>query len=258
MLDPDVPSNQGMLDAIEIEAPAGSFLNARHPSAVAGRANTCQRIIDVVIGALSPALPLDTVGAANGANTATIFSGTDPRTGRSYVYLETVGGGFGGRATTDGKDDVQVHLINTSNLPIEAIETEYPLIVESYGFIPDSGGAGKFRGGLGLRRVIKPAGHTTVFTGQGDRFLNAPWGVFGGGEGGRGGFLKRGPDGVEVRLPTKPGPTPVDPDEALIVETAGAAGYGSAADRSAEALKDDLASGKFSADYMRRHYPGKL
>ncbi|MBZ8134827.1 hydantoinase B/oxoprolinase family protein [Afifella sp. IM 167] len=254
LLDPDVPSNQGMLDAIEIDAPAGSILNAAFPAAVAGRANTCQRVIDVVLGALAPALPERAVGAANGANTAVIFSGTDGETGRSYVYLETVGGGFGGRATKDGKDGVQVHLINTSNLPVEAIETEYPLLVESYGFVPDSGGAGTHRGGLGLRRVIRPVDHTTTFTGQGERFLTPPWGVFGGASGGTGGFKLRKADGTVCDMPTKPGLTPITPDQALIVETAGAGGYGPPERRSREKRTEDISSEKFSPTFMAEHY----
>ena len=83
-----------------------------------------------------------------------------------------------------------MHITNTSNLPVESIEMEYPLLVESYGFVPDSGGAGKHRGGLGLRRVVRPVGHTMTFSGQGERFVNRPWGLFGGGSGGTGKFVK--------------------------------------------------------------------
>jgi len=254
MVDPECPINQGMLDAMEVIAPEGCLVNAAFPSAVAGRANTCQRIIDTVIGALADALPHEAVGAANGANTMAVFSGQGPD-GKRYVYLETVGGGFGGRAEKDGKDGVQVHLINTSNLPVEAIETEYPLLVEAYELIPDTGGAGRYRGGLGLRRVLRPRGHVAGFSGQGERFRNAPWGVFGGSSGGTGRFLLRRADGSEELLPTKASFIEVQPDEALIVETAGAGGYGDPASRPQEALAEDLASGKFSAGYLARHYP---
>lgn len=255
MVDPGAPINQGLLDAMEVVAPLGSIVNAAFPSAVAGRANTCQRIIDTVIGALATAMPDVAVAASNGANTAAIFSGSDPATGAPYVYLETVGGGFGGRVGKDGKDGVQVHLINTSNLPVEAIESEYPLMVESYGFIEDSGGAGRTRGGLGLRRVIRPRGGPTMFSGQGERFRNAPWGIFGGSEGGRGRFLKRGGDGVEEVLKNKPSRVMIAPDEALIVETAGAGGYGPPDERPKEAIAEDRRSGKFSADWLAHHYP---
>lgn len=255
MVDPECPINQGMLDAMEVVAPDGCMVNAAFPSAVAGRANTCQRIIDTVIGALAPAMPQVAVAAANGANTMAVLSGRGGD-GQRYVYLETVGGGFGGRATKDGKDGVQVHLINTSNLPVEAIETEYPLMVEAYEFIPDTGGAGEHRGGLGLRRILRPRGHVAMFSGQGERFRNAPWGVFGGKAGGKGRFLIRRADGTEEELPTKPAFVEIHPDEALIVETAGAGGYGDPARRDPAELAEDLASGKFSADYVAAHYPG--
>src|SRR5262249_27993520 len=94
LLDPEVPNNQGMLELPETVAPPGSLLNATFPAPVAARANTCQRIIDVIVGALAAALPEQAVGAANGANTTAVFSGIDPRTSARYVYLETLGGGF--------------------------------------------------------------------------------------------------------------------------------------------------------------------
>ena len=116
----------------------------RFPAPVAARANTCQRIVDVVIGALRRG----TAGASRSApRTARTPRRCSPASIRAataqYVYLETLGGGFGGRAAKDGTDGVQVHITNTSNLPVESIEMEYPLLVESYGLIEDSGGPGQ-------------------------------------------------------------------------------------------------------------------
>jgi N-methylhydantoinase B len=253
LLDPDVPNNQGLIDIVDIHAPLGSIINAKFPAAVAARANTAQRIVDVVIGALAPAIPEAAVGAANGANTTAVFFGHDPRHDRDYVYLETLGGGFGGRFTKDGKDGVQVHITNTSNLPVESIEMEYPLLVESYGFVPDSGGAGKYRGGLGLRRVVRPVGHTMTFSGQGERFVNRPWGLFGGGSGGTGKFTRLSA-GAEMPLPTKPANLEVKPDEAIVVETPGAGGYGKPAERDRAAIENDFVSGKFSRGFIKQHY----
>ena len=253
LLDPDVPNNQGLIDIVEIHAPLGSIINAKFPAAVAARANTAQRIVDVVIGALAPAIPEAAVGAANGANTTAVFFGHDPRHDRDYVYLETLGGGFGGRFSKDGKDGVQVHITNTSNLPIESIEMEYPLLVESYGFVEDSGGAGKYRGGLGLRRAVRPVGHTMTFSGQGERFVNHPWGLFGGGSGGIGKFVKLTGNG-EVPLPTKPANLTVTAQEAVLVETPGAGGYGDPAERDRNALQRDFVSGKFSREFLKQHY----
>jgi N-methylhydantoinase B len=257
LLDPDVPNNQGVLDLAELVVPEGSLLNAAFPAPVAARANTSQRIVDVVIGALAPACPEAAVAAANGANTTAVFSGTDPRTGRNYVYLETLGGGFGGRVARDGRDGVQVHITNTSNLPVESIETEYPLRVDAYSFVEDSGGPGRHRGGLGLRRVIRPVGHDCVFSGAGERFSHRPWGLFGGGDGGTGQFRHQAADGSTKQLANKPNDIQVRQGEAVIVETPGAGGYGPAAERAAEDLERDRASGKFSAAYLAANYGRK-
>jgi N-methylhydantoinase B len=253
LLDPDVPNNQGLIEIVDINAPLGSLINSKFPAAVAARANTAQRIVDVVIGALAPAIPEAAVGAANGANTTAVFFGHDPRHDRHYVYLETLGGGFGGRFTKDGKDGVQVHITNTSNLPVESIEMEYPLLVESYGFVENSGGAGKHRGGLGLRRVVRPVGHTMTFSGQGERFVNKPWGLFGGGSGGTGKFVKLS-GGSEVPLPTKPANLDVKPDEAIVIETPGAGGYGRPSEREPAAVENDFRSGKFSRAFIKANY----
>src|SRR5208282_3447742 len=253
LLDPEVPNNEGLRNVVEIQAPQGSLVNADFPAAVAARANSAQRIVDVIIGALAPVLPEAAVAAANGANTTAVFFGRDPRFNRDYVYLETLGGGFGGRFTKDGKDGVQVHMTNTSNLPVEAIEMEYPLMVESYGFVEDSGGAGKHRGGLGLRRVVRPIGHTMTFSGQGERFVHRPWGLFGGGPGGTGRFCKREADTVE-ELATKPSGVEVSPAAAVVIETPGAGGYGPPEERDRAALRQDYRSGKFSREYLIRNY----
>ena len=180
LLDPDIPNNEGILRVVEVRANPGLIVNAEFPGATAARLHSCQRVADVIFGALASALPEKVVAASNGANTTAVFSGVDPRTGESYVYLETLGGGAGGRFAADGKDGVQVNLTNTSNLPIEAIEMEYPLMVEGYGLVPDSGGAGRHKGGLALYRSIRPVDHTCVFNGVGERFEHQPWGIFGG------------------------------------------------------------------------------
>ena len=255
LLDPDAPNNQGVLDLPRLTVEKGSLLDAAFPAPVAARANTCQRIIDVILGALAPARPEAAVGAANGANTTAVFSGNDPRTGADYVYLETLGGGFGGRAARDGKDGVQVHITNTSNLPVEAIEMEYPLRVLSYGLIANSGGPGRQRGGMGLERVVVPVGHACTFNGAGERFARQPWGIFGGGPGATGEFRHVTADGKTARLPNKPIGVTIAPEEAVIVRTPGAGGYGDPAERSADDLEDDLTSGKFDEAWIGENYP---
>ncbi|WP_282605690.1 hydantoinase B/oxoprolinase family protein [Pelagibius sp. Alg239-R121] len=254
LLDPDVPNNQGIFDAIEIRAPEGCFVNCSAPAPVALRANTCQRVVDIVIGALADTLPDQVVAAANGANTSAVFAGNDPRNGQQYVYLETLGGGMGARATKDGKDGVQVHITNTSNLPIEAIELEYPLRVEEYALVEDSGGAGRFRGGMGIRRSIRPIGHTCEFNGVGERFRNRPWGLFGGKEGAPGRFQLRRDDGQIESLLSKTAEVRLSPDTTAVIETPGAGGYGLPSERSSSDIACDQKSGKFSPAFLKKNY----
>lgn len=254
LLDPDCPQNHGMLDPVTIEAPEGSIVNASFPAASAARAQTGQRIVDVILGALAPACPEKIIAAGTGANTSAAFFGRS-RAGKYYVYLETLGGGAGGRSYKDGTDGVQVHMTNTSNLPIEALETEYPLMIERYELVEDSGGAGKYRGGLGLRRDYRPLDHETTFSGQGERFVNRPWGIFGGKPGGTGRFAVLGDNGEENRLANKPSALRVGPDGIISVITAGAGGFGDPSERSQDNLRMDYESGKISRASLIRDYP---
>jgi len=120
----DVPPNEGMFRPIHVTATKGSILNCVEPAAVNARLDPCQRVVDLIHGALAPAIPGRITAAHNGACISSTFSGVNPRTGEYYVYLETIGGGFGARASKDGLDGVHVHLTNTSNLPVEALEGE--------------------------------------------------------------------------------------------------------------------------------------
>ena len=254
LLDPDLPNNSGIFDAIDIKIPKGSLLNCLSPASVALRLNTCQRVVDVVLGAFINILPEKITGAANGANTSAVFAGINPNNGKRYVYLETLGGGMGGRYSKDGKDGVQVHLTNTSNLPVEAIEMEYPLRVEEYSFVENSGGAGKYRGGLGIRRIIRPISHKCEFTGVGERFKHSPWGVFGGKSGKPGKFYLEHKNGKITKLSSKSSSIYTNESHAIIMETPGAGGYGNPKKRSKENILKDKVSGKFSNSFIKKYY----
>jgi N-methylhydantoinase B len=254
LLDPEAPNNQGLLDSFEIVAEPGSLLNPVFPAAVAYRAHTTQRVIDVVLGALAEALPDRVISASNGSNTTAVFSGTDPANGRPYLYLETLGGGCGARSFKDGKDGVQQHIANTANLPVEAIELEYPLRVREYGFVQDSGGAGKFRGGLALRRTIEPVGHNCRFNGAGERFVRSPWGLFGGKAGRTGTMRHIDKHGRKFDLGGKPTPMECPEGGAIEICTPGAGGYGNPNLRDQTSISRDWRSGKFSAEYIVRNY----
>ena len=249
LIGPDIPPNAGFFRPIHVTAPKGSVLNAQTPAAVNSRLDSGQRVVDLVHGALAVAIPERVTAAHNGACVYADFSGLDPRTGRFYAYVETVGGGFGARATKDGLDGVHVHLTNTSNLPVEALETEYPLTVECYELIADSGGPGRFRGGMGLHRRIR-AEHdgcrTYIF---GARVKTAPWGLGGGGPGAKARFVYdragEGPVKAAARL---------DHGSAVSMFTPGAGGYGSPSERDPEHLRRDLAEAKITRHSARTDY----
>src|SRR5262249_4361398 len=130
------------------------------------------------------------------------IGGRSPRDSSYYTFMETVGGGYGARPTKDGLDAVQAHFQNTENSAIEGAENNLPFLVTPYELLPDSEGAGRFRGGLGVRRDWYFPGHEVTFTILCENRKNAPWGLFGGGSGAPARFL-RNPDGAVDDLPSK-------------------------------------------------------
>ena len=253
LVDPHGPTNHGMLEPVTIRAPEASIVNASFPAATAGRSQTCQRIIDAILGALAEAVPDTVIAAGNGANLLIAFSGQPPG-GEYYLYMETVGGGAGARAYKDGTDGVQVHTTNTSNLPIEALEREYPLMIERYELVQDSGGAGTYRGGMALRRDYRGLGHTLAFSVHGERFKSRPWGLFGGEAGATGRHRILYDDGREVEIAAKTETMDVGPDGVVSIVTPGAGGYGPPERRTPALVADDASSGKFSPEFLARHY----
>lgn len=238
LIDPDIAPNAGLDRPVHIEAPLGSLLNCTAPAAVNGRSETAQRVVDLIQGALAPALPQRVTGAANGANTGVHFSGYDPVRDRDFVYLETIGGGSGARWNKDGLDGVQVHMTNTSNLPVEALEIEYPLTVEAYEFIEGSGGVGEHRGGLGIRRTVRVEADDIHFWLDTSRQKSQPWGVFGGGPGSSADCVLS-----DDAKPVDHGYTVLHPGQTASIETAGAGGYGDPVERAVEDVETDLRRG---------------
>lgn len=249
VIGPDIPPNAGFFRPIKVTAPQGSVLNAVAPAAVNSRLDSGQRVVDLVHGALAKAVPERVTAAHNGACVYADFSGLDPRTGRYYVYVETIGGGFGARATKDGLDGVHVHLTNTSNLPIEALEREYPLFVERYELVQDSGGAGRHRGGMALHRRVR-AEHdncrTYIF---GARIKTAPWGLAGGREGSKARFVYERAGEGPVRAAAR-----LDNGSVVSMITPGAGGVGDPASRDRDAMRRDLAEERISEVAAREAY----
>jgi len=224
VVDPTILPNAGLARPITVRAPNGSVLNCAHPAAVNGRVQTCQRVADLILGALAQAAPDRVSACTNSACCVAVFSGVRPG-GDYWVYLETIGGGGGARPGADGLDGIHVHATNTSNLPIEALELEYPLILERYELVDGSGGEGRYRGGMGLRRVYRATEDCMVRVDI-SRTQSRSWGLDGGGGGGHGGF-STGPD----TAPFIRGSGTLRAGEWLEVVTPGGGGYGNPAKR---------------------------
>lgn len=250
----DIPSNHGIYRALSVTAPERSIVNCRQPAPVGERIDTCQRIADTFFGAMFAAAPDRVIAASNSSVTTATFSGIHPATGDFYVYLETIAGGMGAYAHGDGLSGVQVHMTNTSNLAVEALEREYPLLVERYRFLIDSGGAGEYRGGLGIQRDIRALHDGVVFSGLADRQQHAPWGLAGGREGGTGTYLLQRTDGSSQVLSSKVSNVELRAEDVISVHTPGAGGYGRPHKRDLQRIKRDLIEGKISAHAAVEHY----
>ena len=212
--DPDIPSNHGCYQSVDISIPAGSLLDPNPPAAVGGgNVETSQRIVDVLLDALRQAvssLPAHGQGTMN--NLIIGFDG-------EHTYYETIGGGAGATETADGTDGVHVGMTNTRNTPIEALERAYPVLVERYGLRTGSGGRGRHRGGTGIERTMRVEAPATVSILSERRRLGPP-GVAGG-KPGRVGENRIDGDPVGSKVTVR-----VEAGTQISILTPGGGGYG--------------------------------
>jgi N-methylhydantoinase B len=256
LLDPELLPNAGLFDAVEIHAPRGTIVNPDPPAAVGARSITCQKVAGAIFGAFRGVLPRERVMASsNDVVPAIVYSGALERRRGHYVYLETLGGGSGARADRDGMDAVHVHMTNTSNLPAEALENEYPLMVDEYALVQDSGGAGRMRGGCGIARQIRAIVPGTIFSVRSDSHtVGVPSGVFGGLDGRRARLLRNPGSAKEEVLFSKVARLELEVGDTVRIETPGGGGYGVPAERPLEKLVDDLISERVSRAAAERDY----
>jgi N-methylhydantoinase B len=220
----DVPVNSGTFTPVRVIVRKGTFLDAGSPHAVAGgNVETSQRVVDAVFGALALALPDRIPAASLGTMNNVTVGGYDPELTAPFAYYETVGGGAGAGPAGDGLSGVHVHMTNTLNTPVEALEYSYPVRVRRYAVRRGSGGLGLHRGGDGLLRDIEFLCEATV-TILSERRRTAPYGLSGGMPGSRGrNVLVR--DGREIDLPGK-AEVRVKPGDVLSLQTPGGGGWG--------------------------------
>ena len=250
LTDPLGPMNEGALRPIRVEAPEGCFLNPRPPAGGGPRAIICYRVFEAVIGALAPALPERVVAASSHFANPT-FGGYDPHRGRRFVAYELVLSGTGARAGKDGCEGM-ASAFNASNIPVEAQEASHPIIVERFEVIPDSSGAGKFRGGSGIRRDMKFLAEDGKLTNLSERQRFAPYGLFG------------GKSGALARTVINPGPAErvvhgkasVDfaHGDVISFQQSGAGGYGPPFEREVARVLEDVLEGYVSIHTAREEY----
>ena len=221
----DIPVNEGCWSVIDVKVPEGSLLNPSYPAAVsAGNVETSQRIVDTTLGALAKIAPDLVPAASQGTMNNLTVGGIDWRSGKSFSFYETIGGGSGASKGNHGTSGIHTHMTNTLNTPVESLETEYPLMVRKYSIRRGTGGNGKWKGGDGIIREIEILADRCTISIQSERRKSKPWGLNNGddGESGRNTLLY---DGKAHSLEAKS--TVIAPKGATVrIETPGGGGFG--------------------------------
>ncbi|MEW5421462.1 hydantoinase B/oxoprolinase family protein [Amorphus sp. 3PC139-8] len=249
----EIPNNAGLYRPITVTAPKGTFISVQFPAAVGSRGQIGFRLRSIVLGALAKLVPDRMPACAGGSEFALAASGRT-ETGRSFLHLEFHNNtGLGGGPDRDGQDAGPYCIGNLANVPIELIESENPIRVERYEFLPDTGGSGEFRGALGIVRDYRFLTDNVRVQVRSDRYTSQPWGLFGGGPG-AGGKLTLNPGTErEEALPSKFIRT-LGKGDVLNAEMAAAGGYGAPEKRDRAAIARDIAEGKMSLEHARKVY----
>ncbi len=251
---PDIPVNGGTTTPIRVIVPEGTVLNPRYPAPVAIRAHTAKRVVDVVVGALAQAVPDRLPAASSGSMSVCSFGGIDSRSGRPFGCTDIVAGGMGARPTKDGIDLLETDITNCMNIPAEAFEAHYPLRVIKTRYRVDSGGPGRFRGGLGIERTIEAIRGSIQCSFRSDRHYTAPWGLRGGRPGARWVTrVERTAGGTVEVIPSKR-VFVLQTGDRLVMETGGGGGFGDPLERAPEHVLEDVIDGKVSMEAARGDY----
>ncbi len=252
---PDLPSNEGFFRPLKVVIPDGSLLKPKFPAACAMWPVPTTTIPDLILKALAPAIP-DQVRAGHfGDSMANFLYGTDPRTGKYYVCAEGDAGGYGGKPNEDGEHAFfSMDLGDTYNVPVEVVEVRYPWRVERFELAQDSGGPGKFRGGLGVYRDYRIIGHKSALTVTTDRVkYTPPWGLFGGKAGKTNITVVYRNDGKEERW-RKISNLPLNENELVSFQTGGGGGYGPPLDRDPQFVLEDVINEYISLESAEKDY----
>jgi len=247
-----IPTNGGCFRAVTLHLPEGSVVNPKEPAAVNARSATIKRICCNILGALRDAVP-ERVGADAAGEMLAIMFGGRRDNGRPFVVGELIAGGSGAGLASDGVDVIETDATNCMNLPVEALERDAPIRVHRTALRTDSGGAGRFRGGLGIVREYEVLKGEITFTYRGERHFCAAAGASGGGTGGMAQAIIHRADGRKEAIPSKIVTTLQERDR-VIIETAGGGGWGDPGTRDPSLVQADVANGKVSTAQAERLY----
>lgn len=248
---PKMPQNGGAIRPINVTAPEGSFFNPIHGAPCSGRVLVSGLLYEAIMRALAEALPNRVVSAFGGLHHGS-FGGINPRSGRNFVTSEALLGSYGARLGFDGLDFL-FGPFNPKNVPIEVYETAFPVTVERFAAVPDTGGPGKYRGGVGLVKDVRFLADAVVFTQLSEKEKFAPWGLFGG---------KPGTKSFAILYREGSEPRKIDGKESITLKygdvisqnTAGAGGYGDPLEREVQAVLHDVEEGYVSFKGAREDY----
>jgi N-methylhydantoinase B len=252
IMDPHMALNSGVFKPIVVTSQEGLVTNPRPPAGVTARSQTMTKITEAMLKAMSEVVPDRVVSGSHGQACTNSFSGIHPETGRRFTHIEIQGGGAGARPTKDGPDGQDLHLGRFMNTPVEAAEIENPVIIERYEFIPDSGGAGKYRGGLSLRRDIRFLSEVT-WARYSDRQKFQPQGLFGGLPGTMGSLILNPDTPLERKCRSK-GVDQLKAGDLLSIRLPGSAGYGDPKERLADKVRWDVLNAKISKESAGENY----
>jgi N-methylhydantoinase B len=253
LIDPSIPINDGCFRPISLKIPEGCLMNPRRPAPVAGgNVETSQRNVDVLMKAFSKIFPEKVPAAGQGTmNNITVGGLTED--GKPWTFYETIGGGSGGRPNSDGVDGIHVNMTNTMNTPIETIEKYLPLEFKAYRLRPDSGGAGKYRGGCGIERIWTLTSSKATLGIMAERCKIPPWGLNSGKPGKTGEYILVRANEERIRLPSK---TTIEiyRGDTLIIRTPGGGGYGEPLKREHHKIISDIENGLVSKEQAKSDY----
>jgi len=254
LTDPSIPMNDGCYRPVRVLVPEGTVMNPTPPSPVAGgNVETSQRNVDVLLKAFAQILPEKVCAACQGTMNNIAVGGINPENGKPWTFYETIAGGFGGRKGIDGVDAVHSHMTNTMNTPIEAIETIYPVRFVRYELRRDSGGPGKWRGGVGLERSWMLLAPSAILSVLAERTKISPWGLNGGKHGAKGEYYIIKPNGKRIKQKSKC-TIRIEKGDIFLVRTPGGGGYGKPLERRTELVLQDVLDELVSFKAAKKDY----